>query len=177
MLVFVQSLAGHQFLHNSLMLPQFARGGLSKADVGWGARQGCVFAVPCNSSKSKHQEGLRHYIFLSPAACYLTCNSCCFPPAGQAALASRQALLGYFSGTMSTVQPVTYQGEMLQGTRAISTLPPHSSVPQLHGSTGSFPGPHPQEKTTRAGTRCARWQFTLLPARVQAGVLHEMSHL
>lgn len=60
---------------------------------------------------------------------------------------------------------------------SISTLPPHNSVPQLHGSTGSFPGPHPQEKTTTAGTRCARWQLMLLPAWVQAGVFHEMSHL
>lgn len=140
MLVFVQSHAGHQFLHNSLMLPQFARGGLSKADVGWGAWQGCIFAVPCNSSKSKHQEELRHCIFLSPAACYLTGNSCCFPPAGQAALASRQALLGYFSGTMSTVQPVTYQGEMLHIHSATSQL--CATAPRQHWviSWSSSPG-------------------------------------
>ncbi|XP_035166443.1 urea transporter 2-like isoform X3 [Oxyura jamaicensis] len=104
----------------------------------------------CSSSNSKHQEGRRHCIFLSPAACYLTGNSRCFPPPNHAALASRQALLGNSSGITSPVQPVTYQGEMLQGSRATSTLPPHSSVPQLHGSTGSFPGPHSQEKATTA---------------------------
>lgn len=147
----------------------------------WDGEHGKAVYLPCRATvpnQNTRRSSGTVFIFLSPAACYLTGNSCCFPPAGQAALASSwHALLGNFSGTMSTVQPVTYQGEMLQGTRAISTLPPHSSVTQLHGSTGSFPGPHPQEKTTTAGTRCARWQLMLLPAWVQAGVFHEMSHL
>uniref|UniRef100_A0A8B9U250 Urea transporter n=1 Tax=Anas zonorhyncha TaxID=75864 RepID=A0A8B9U250_9AVES len=119
----------------------------------WDGEHGKAVYLPCRATvpnQNTRRSSGTVFIFLSPAACYLTGNSCCFPPAGQAALASRHALLGNFSGTMSTVQPVTYQGEMLQGTRAISTLPPHSSVPQLHGSTGSFPGPHPQKKTTTA---------------------------
>lgn len=175
MLVFAQSHTGCQFLRNTLMLPRFARGDLSKANVGWGAWQGCISAAMCDSSNSKQQEGHRRCIFLSPAACYLTGNWGCFPPAGQAALASRQAPLGYILGIMSPVQHVTCQWGMLQGTHAMSALPPHSSVPQLHGSTGSFPGPPPQEKTTTADTRCARWQLPLLPALVQAGVL-SMQH-